>query len=610
MTRPPAKTGPLGTVPPVPTDRVRGRPVPPPQGRCRPWTPQEWAAWNWTCRPTTDADHLAWLLVRWGVDPVQAAVEVFGVILTTYQVAILLDLFDVPAEVFAFYGVPPDKPKRQVLVPSGHGLGKTRLLALAIWVWLITRRFSRVLCTAPSSDQLTGGVWAELRKLHRRMTDRWPMVAGDWDLLTAAVAHKNPAYGDWGAMARTARADTPEGLQGHHGLDDDDPFGDLAALSGSQRSTALSGGILVVLEEASGVPDVIRETLQGALSEPGARLIAAGNPTRPDGWFARDCDATDRFAVHELDCRLSNRYTTYALPYRSPAGRVHTLRYRGLVEPRYWEDVLKECDGNEDADRFRVRVRGLRPRSAFDALIKSWWVEAAQQRLQDADSHHRAAVVGLDFGLSGDKHALVVRRGFNVVDGEEWLPPDTPDDTTLQAAERAMEAQRVHRARWIVGDANGVGRGAMEVLARFYHQDHPELNVRVVFHNSGAAARDGSRYRRRRDEIWHKLGRPWLSSPRCSLPALAGLKKQLCTPGYHETTSRKIEVETKDQVKARTGEPSGNLADALLMTLVVDGEEPAAPTADQRPPRVNPMFVRAMLRLAHGGALNAPRVIR
>jgi len=534
----------------------------------RSMSPEERAVWYWTVRPASELEHLSSLLLRWRVDPILFAVEALRIKLMPYQAQALLDLADAPFELYEFYGLDSTCPKRNVLLPSGHGLGKTRLEAVAIWWHKITHKFSKNLCTAPTSDQLTGQLWGEVRKMYRRLKKSWPMIAEDWEVQTSAIIHRNPEFGDWHTVARTARVEKPEGLQGAHALDDDDEDGQLAALFQEDIDDSPSGGILVICEEASGIADAIREVLTGALSEEGARFLGAGNPTRPDGWFAEDLDKTDRYAVHPLDCRMSDRTKTYSLPYRDFGGRVHQLTIRGRVRPAYWEEIIEECDGDEDADRVRVRVRGLKPRSAFDQTIRTHWVEAAMKRDEDRESRADPAIISLDFGLTGDKHAIVVRQGFNMRDGNEWLPKDTPDEITLDAADRAIEAQEIYKAKYIIGDANGVGRGAMEYLSRHF-RERPELNVTVLFFNSGAGALDKKRYYRRRDEMWFKHGRPHIANSRCHLLELPGFKTQLSTPGYHEDTSRRIKIETKDEIKKRTGQPSGNLADAYLQSLTV-----------------------------------------
>lgn len=592
---------------------------------CRAMTPDERRAWLWIDIPDDPEAALRWLLLRWRLDWVSCAVELFRTKPTPYQVAILLDLSDAPLELYEFYGVGPSKPKRQVLIPSGHGLGKTRLLALACWIFLITHRFSKVLATAPAADQLTEGLWGEIRKLFRRMKMRQEdsflgavaaAIADEWEILGTSVAHKNPDYGDWQMLARTARPDKPEALQGAHAADLDDEFDDLAALFGESINQAPSGGIMVAIEEASGVDDKIRQTLQGSLSEAGARFIAPGNPTRPDGWFAVDCDKTDRYAVHTLDCRDSNRETVYYIPYRDFGGRVHRLKIRGMVRPEYVQEILDECDGDEDHDIFRVRVAGLKPRSAFTQCIKTHWVDAAMAREPDPESRIAPAIISLDFGVTNDKHGLAVRQGFNVLDLDEWLPPDTPEEITLAAADRAIECQRLYNAKYIIGDANGVGRGAMEYLARYYrermdkkHPNHvPGLNVRVVFFNSGAGAVDDRRYWRRRDEMWFVKGRKFFADPRCCIaPEAPGLKTQLCAPGYFEDASRKIRVESKQEIFKRLRLGSGNAADAVLQTLMVDvAPEPVIQAEKPKFAEPPPAFKKAFRRLAarkNGGNL-------
>ncbi len=510
--------------------------------------------------------HLSWMLQRWKLDPVCFAVEALRTKLMPYQAAPLLDLADCPVELYQLYNCDPDKPKRQVLIPSGHGLGKTRLLAIGILWMLITHIFSHTLCTAPSSSQLTGRLWSEIRKLFRRLKEFWPMIAEDWEIQGSSIIHTNPDYGDWSAVARTARPEKPEALQGAHALDDDDADGQLAEIFCTEFNNTASGGIFVVIEEASGVDDIIRQTLEGALSEEGARLLAPGNPTRPDGWFSDDMERTDRYAVHTLDCRQSNREQEYSLPWRDTAGCLHQLTMKGFVSPKYWENILAECDGDEDADYFRVRVKGEKPRSAQFSLIKDHWVIAAQERANDPDSLNDPAVVSLDFGLTSDKHGLAVTQGFNMLDGQEWLPKDDPEQVTLEAAERAIETQEIFNARYVIGDSNGLGRGAMEYLTKYYRL-HPEKHVRVIHFNAGMGALDNRRYNRRRDEMWHKYGRKWIANPRCSLLNIPGLKQQLTAPTYEERNNV-IYVESKKDMKRREI-PSTNLADALLQTQMV-----------------------------------------
>ena len=531
-------------------------------------TPDECAAWYWTVEPQSEAEYLAWLLLRWRVDPVFFAVEALRIILQPYQAHILLDLNDAPQDLYDFYALDSTHPKNQVIAPSGHGLGKTRTMAVAIWHHKLTHAFSKRLVTAPTNDQITGQLFGEVRKMLRRLRKRWPVLANDWDVLNDSIRHKNPDYGDWTTVARTARPDSPESMQGAHALDADDEDGQLAAIFGEALDTTPTGGIMVLVDEGSGVADVSRETLEGTLSEEGAKFFAAGNPTKPEGWFARDMGNRERYAVHSLDCRMSNREEHYALPYRDFGGIEHRLRLRGFVSPTYWENILHECGGDEDHDRVRVRVRGLKPRSATEQVIRTAWVEDAERRAPDPESAAEVTIIGIDFGLTSDKHGIALRQGYNIRDVDEWLKSDDPEQVTLEAANRAIAWQEIYNAKYIIGDANGVGRGAMEYLAKYY-RERPDLNVIVIFFNAGAGAHDSKRYFRQRDEMWHAKGRPFFANPRTHIPVFPGLKKQLTVVEYHEDTANRIRVDTKVEVYDRTKERSGNAADALLQTLMV-----------------------------------------
>src|SRR3954471_20744026 len=64
------------------------------------------------------------------------------------------------------------------------------------------------------------------------------------------------------AVRRTASKDNPEALQGFH-----------------------AEHLLFLIDEASGIPDIVFEVGIGALSTPGAKVVMAGNPTRTSGFF-------------------------------------------------------------------------------------------------------------------------------------------------------------------------------------------------------------------------------------------------------------------------------------------------------------------------------------
>lgn len=570
---------------------------------CRAATAAERAALRWAITPTGETATLAALLTRWRADPVAFAFDALRFSLMPYQAQILLDLADAPREVYEFYGLDPNYPKRKVLVPSGHGLGKTKIASVAVWWHMLTHKFSKRLATAPTSDQLTQQFMGEIRAAYRALKRRWPELADDWEVQATGIQHKDPLYRDWATMLRTARRDTPESLQGGHALDAIDPFGDLAAIWGEEEERTPAGGFLIVIEEASGVDDVIRKTLEGSLSEQGARLLAPGNPTRADGWFAEDIKQTDLYAVHHLDCRMSDLGSVYALPYRrpEPRARVHRVRTHGFVSRDYWQSILAQCDGDENADFFRVRVRGMPPVSNVTQAIRSEWVDEAMERPWDADSAQEPVIISGDFGQTQDQHAACALQGFNLLEVTEWLIPGRPDTQLESAKLHLLELAERYRARIVIGDSNGVGAGVMSDLSvHFRHPDRERLGVRVLHFQAGRASNDPTRYHRLRCEMWLKWGRQWLADRRAHLCRHPGLRRQLTAPGFSEDTRNILRLEPKEAILKRTGEKSGNAADALMMAIYARGfraavpdEAPAKPTG----PDLHPAFVRHFKRL-------------
>ena len=115
------------------------------------------------------------------------------------------------------------------------------------------------------------------------------------------------------AVRRTASKDNPEALQGFH-----------------------AENLLFLIDEASGIPDIVFEVGMGALSTPGAKVVMAGNPTRTSGFF------------YDTHHSLRNRW--------------HTMHVNCLDVPRaqgHIDDIKAKY--GEISNAYRVRVLGEFP---------------------------------------------------------------------------------------------------------------------------------------------------------------------------------------------------------------------------------------------------------
>ena len=146
----------------------------------------------------------------------------------------------------------------RVSIRSGHGVGKTTLQAWLVLWFLLTRQNCKVPVAANSQDQLRDTIWPEIAKWHRQLPEALKAMIDVQAERIVVVQDPEGAF----AVRRTASKDNPEALQGFH-----------------------AEHLLFLIDEASGIPDVVFEVGMGALSTPGAKVVMAGNPTRTSGFF-------------------------------------------------------------------------------------------------------------------------------------------------------------------------------------------------------------------------------------------------------------------------------------------------------------------------------------
>src|SRR5699024_5020777 len=127
---------------------------------------------------------------------------------------------------------------RRLAVRSGQGVGKTAFEANVVLWFLACFPYPRVVCTAPTRQQLNDVLWAEIAE--------WMESSQILGLLlnwTKTRVYMRGYEKRWFAVARTATK--PENMQGFH-----------------------EDNMLFVVDEASGVADPILEAVLGTLSGP------------------------------------------------------------------------------------------------------------------------------------------------------------------------------------------------------------------------------------------------------------------------------------------------------------------------------------------------------
>ena len=415
----------------------------------------------------------------------------------------------------------------QFATASGHGIGKSVLVAWLIKFILDTRPFSKGVVTAGTADQLKTKTWAELGKWHKIS------LTADWFNYTSgrgamALTHKRHKE-RWRCDAQTCREENSESFAGLHAADAT-PF--------------------FIFDEASGVPDKIYEVRDGGTTDGEPMVFDFGNPTRNSGRFHEQCmgDLRKRYHVRCIDSR--------------------EVAITNKTRIQHWVD-----DYGEDSDYVKVRVRGVFPSKGAVQFIGTGDVKDAQQRelFEDAQAQ---MVLGVDVARFGDDESVIFSRRGN--DARSWPARRFRGLDNVQLAGRVIEVYRGYRVmgitvQGIFVDGGGNGGGVVDQLRSLGYPVHE-----VQF---GGSPTDNQVYRYKSDEMWGSM-RDAIKTRLC-LPSDIeehgnDLRQDLTQREFGYTiTGNKLHLETKKDMKER-GLESPDLADALALTYA----EEVAPTMD------------------------------
>lgn len=395
----------------------------------------------------------------------------------------------------------------RISVRSGHGIGKSSC-ASWILIWFACTRYPfKAVVTAPSAPQLWDALWAEMRMWFRKLPAAWQEL---WEIQSDRIqlaARPEQAF----ISARTSSADKPEAMQGVH-----------------------APHVLLVVDEASGVPEAVFEAGSGSMSTPGAVTVLLGNPTRSSGFF---------FSTHH---REKDRWWTR---------RVSSLDSK-RVDPAFVEEIRDRY--GEESNAWRVRILGEFPIAEGDTLIGAGLVDEAMQRVVPPNQAV-PELWGVDVARFGnDASCLIKRRGHVVAERpRRWHRQDTMALTGAIVHEyEALEEN--YRPALIIVDVIGLGAGVVDRLS--------ELGLPVLGANVAESPPVAGRYARLRDELWDTC-KLWLESRQCSLPPDQQLRDELVAPRYSFLSDGKLKVESKDEMRRR-GLGSPDAADALCLTHV------------------------------------------
>ncbi len=395
--------------------------------------------------------------------------------------------------------------KRRISVRAGHGVGKSAACSIVICWFMATRYPQKTVITAPAAGQLFDALFPEVK---RRFAELPPVIRDLFEVFTDRIELKADPDVSF-ASAKTSSADRPEAMAGVH-----------------------SENVLLIFDEASGIPEAVFIAASGSMSGHDAITVLIGNPTRSTGTFhSSHHEARHNWTTMHVSC-VGNR----------------------LVTQDFIDDMRDRW--GENSNEFRVRVLGEFPLVGDNTLIPPELVDAAMSR-DVVLSKFEPIIYGVDVARFGDDRSVICKRQGNIV--------------LEMKAQRGLDLMGV--TGWVMAEAQGdqpaeicvdsIGLGG-GVADRLREQ---KLNVRDV-NVAEASALNPSAFKLR-DELWLAV-RDWLNQRHCKLPKSDELRAELCAPiyGYHSTGKYKIEA--KEETKKRIRR-SPDLADALCLTFAGQG---------------------------------------
>lgn len=397
-----------------------------------------------------------------------------------------------------------------IAVASGHGIGKSAEIGMLVNWAQSTCEDCKVVITAGTGTQLNTKTVPEVQKWFRRACNTfW------WDINATSIRYKSEKrQANWRTDFITWSAHNTDPFAGLHNL--------------GKR-------ILLIFDEASAIDDKVWEVAEGAMTDENTEIIwiAFGNPTQNTGRF-RECFG-----------RFKHRWKTHQIDSRTVEGT-------NKAQIEKWI-----ADYGEDSDFVRIRVRGEFPRSGSSQFIPADIVEVC--RKYKAEGYQSLPkILSIDVARFGDDESVVgTRQGRKFQILAKYRGMDT-----VQLAERIIEWMQKESPDATIVDGIGVGAGVIDQLR------HRGFSKRLFEYAPSSSANDANAYFNRRSELWGEM-RDWLKAG-AEIPDDPELAEQLCTPEYYFSSKSQIQLESKDDMKARNsvmGSP--DRADCLAMTFQV-----------------------------------------
>jgi hypothetical protein len=449
----------------------------------------------------------------------------------------------------------------RVCISACHDIGKTFSLSKVVLWFLPSFPGSKIISTAPTHNQVKRLLWSEIRNGWRKskMPLGGNMLQTEWQI-----------DDDWFAVGFTSRNEANSG----------EAQGTSSSFQGFHAEY-----ILIIFDEATGIPHNIWTQAEGMLTSAKVRFVAIGNPTSRASEFFK-CFSSPAWHKIYLSC------------FDSP-----NLKANGITNIEQLRDefnLLKSLSEKEAFERIRnykvvqpklltlswvmqaalkwglthplfvSKVLGKFPEEDENVLISLSTVEAAQNRYEDLPKGKKTDIVslrsiGVDPARFGADMTVITVLEDDVQTLRKVLSKNKTTEVTGEIVALLKSLPRA-RQEVIVVDGTGIGAGVCDELQEARNSKHLPSNVviREVHFGGGLTTEDDKKhYFNLKAKMFDRLSKDLYST--LAIIGESTYLEQFPTILYKFTSKGQLIIESKDDYKKRTGLGSPDDADSMAL---------------------------------------------
>jgi hypothetical protein len=444
---------------------------------------------------------------------------------------------------------------RKTAVKSCHEIGKSFIAARVVCWWIdahpLTKAFA--VTTAPTDPQVEAVLWREIGRAHAKGNLPGRLNAKEWMMNPGIGKEEMVAFGrkpsDYNSVA----------FQGIHA-----PF------------------VLLVLDEADGIPYLLYEAGESLLANDSGRILAIGNPDDPTSHFAEVCKPGSGWNVIEIGAFDTPNFTGETLSQgikNQLIGHVYVEEKRRQWAPHWnWNAAHTRVEPPENSDpqdtdpMWQSKILGRFPKNAnVQTLIRDEWILKAQERFALAKMNRASAnprIIGVDVGAGGDSTSECLREGqLNEIKHEDHNPD------TMQTCGNIINHLDIWGADEARIDSIGIGLG---VVNRGQELKQPFIGVNVGEAAEGEIEERGpngeietlqasSKFINKRAQYYWQLRERFERGDIAIDPNDLQLAKEAREIRFKRTSSGKIQIEAKEELKKRLNGMSCNRLESLML---------------------------------------------